>query len=436
MDHGMNVMIPLGGIGSRFQKEGYIRPKPFVRVLGKEMIMWVIDSLELGPKDTLIVVYNPAFLDMKYEMELVLDAVPSAVLVELPRPTLGAAETVRFGLEALDKTARRRPCLLVDGDTFYTCDIVGMYREVSSRAGATFCFHDTQPKPIYSYVTMPRRARGDNSIEKIVEKVKISDWANTGCYCFRDGDELLEYCAKIIERGETQLSQDQKGEFYTSGVIKAMLDDGKTFEAIVLKRDDMHVLGTPEQVKEFCLGWSHPSSYRFCFDIDNTLFTSPTVPGDYATCVPIPRTVALLKALHANGHYIILNTARRMRTHAANVGAVVADVGVVTLKALEDARLPYHEIHFGKPWAQFYIDDHAVNAFADLEKELGYYLPLTVPSEPNKNTAPPRGGGSPTAKDLAQRRRSSWTSVLHTAVAVYAVTLTALLLAKKFARLR
>ena len=36
---GMNVMIPLGGIGSRFQKEGYKYPKPFVRVLGKEMIV-------------------------------------------------------------------------------------------------------------------------------------------------------------------------------------------------------------------------------------------------------------------------------------------------------------------------------------------------------------------------------------------------------------
>jgi hypothetical protein len=28
---GMNIMIPLGGIGSRFAKEGYLRPKPFVK---------------------------------------------------------------------------------------------------------------------------------------------------------------------------------------------------------------------------------------------------------------------------------------------------------------------------------------------------------------------------------------------------------------------
>ena len=31
----LTIMIPLGGIGSRFQREGYTSPKPFVNVLGK-----------------------------------------------------------------------------------------------------------------------------------------------------------------------------------------------------------------------------------------------------------------------------------------------------------------------------------------------------------------------------------------------------------------
>ena len=51
-------------------------------------------------------------------------------------------------------------------------------------------------------------------------------------------------------------------------------------------------------------------------------------------------------------------------------GAVVADVGAVTIQSLQDAGIEYDELHFGKPWAQFYIDDCGVNAYADLEKEL------------------------------------------------------------------
>ena len=119
----MNVMVPLGGIGSRFQKEGYKYPKPFVRVLGKEMILWVIDSLKLRKEDSLVVVYNPAFLDMRELMEMVVQHVPGTILVELPGPTRGAAETVRIGLEGLSASQRSRPTMLVDGDAFYTVDI-------------------------------------------------------------------------------------------------------------------------------------------------------------------------------------------------------------------------------------------------------------------------------------------------------------------------
>jgi hypothetical protein len=97
--------------------------------------------------------------------------------------------------------------MLVDGDCFYTTDIVGMYREVSATHNATFTFHDTQQKPIYSYVTVDGSA---DDVVDIREKVKISDHANTGCYCFRNGAELERYCVSIIDAGVMQLSQVRK----------------------------------------------------------------------------------------------------------------------------------------------------------------------------------------------------------------------------------
>ena len=42
----LTVMIPLGGIGSRFQKEGYVKPKPFVQVLGRSMILEAVLRVE------------------------------------------------------------------------------------------------------------------------------------------------------------------------------------------------------------------------------------------------------------------------------------------------------------------------------------------------------------------------------------------------------
>ena len=73
-----------------------------------------------------------------------------------------------------------------------------------------FCFHDTQPKPIYSYVRLMDDESG--AILETREKVKISNWANSGCYCFRDGAQLERECCALLAAGSTQLSQDAVGE--------------------------------------------------------------------------------------------------------------------------------------------------------------------------------------------------------------------------------
>jgi hypothetical protein len=48
-----------------------------------------------------------------------------------------------------------------------------------------------------------------------------------------------------------------------------------------------------------------------------------------------------------------------MKTHGANTGRVVAEIGKITLDWLEKYDIPYDEIYFGKPWANLYIDDNA-----------------------------------------------------------------------------
>mmetsp|Transcript_22 Transcript_22/g.21 ORF Transcript_22/g.21 Transcript_22/m.21 type:complete len:372 (-) Transcript_22:392-1507(-) len=314
-------------------------------------------------------------------MEILQKHFPKSILVKLPGPTRGAAETVLFGLEGMPATLRDRPVMLVDGDTIYTYDIVSAYRTVATKGqSASFVFYDTQPKPIYSYCKTDNDT--DMMIKKIKEKVKISDWANSGCYCFSNGNTLAKYCKKIISAGEVQLSQDMKGEFYTSGVIAAMLRDGHEFVGLkVDSSKDVHVLGTPAQIKHFCQhipneikGLTRP--YRFVFDLDNTLVTHPLKAGDYTSCKPIKRNIEYCQELKKQGHYIIIATARRMRTHRGAVGAVVSDIGALTINQIEQFGIPHDEIHFGKPWGHFYVDDLNIDPLVgSLDKQLGFYFP-------------------------------------------------------------
>ncbi len=169
--------------------------------------------------------------------------------------------------------------------------------------------------------------------------------------------------------------EQPKQELYTSSIVAQMLEKGKIFDAIKLNWADFTVLGTPAQLKEFITSKAviqEAVSKRFCFDLDNTLVTGPTITGDYTSCEPILHTIKYVRGLYASGHYIIIHTARRMRTHGGNIGCVVADVGALTIRQLEDFGIPYNEIIFGKPFADFYIDDKAVLPYIDeLHKETG-----------------------------------------------------------------
>ncbi len=99
---------------------------------------------------------------------------------------------------------------------------------------------------------------------------------------------------------------------------------------------------------------------RICVDIDGVVCRLREADQDYADLEPIPGAKEKLRALRAAGHYIILCTARHMKTCQGNVGLVVARKGATTLTWLAKHEIEYDEIYFGKPHADIYLDDNAV----------------------------------------------------------------------------
>jgi capsule biosynthesis phosphatase len=100
---------------------------------------------------------------------------------------------------------------------------------------------------------------------------------------------------------------------------------------------------------------------RICIDLDGVVCQLRRPGQQYAELEPVPGAVEKLRALRAAGHYVILCTARHMKTCGGNVGQVVARQGAVTLNWLARHGIEYDEIHFGKPHADVYIDDNAVH---------------------------------------------------------------------------
>ena len=365
----MNILIPIGGLGQRFKSEGYSKPKPLISVLGVPMIHRVVESITTQQEDIIHVVYNPELNYWNFKESLQKEFPTKKFnFIELEKQTRGAAETILLGLTNLDNNILSQSFLILDCDTFYSDDIVGKYKSLNNK-NSIFYFKDFDDNPIFSYINFDSK----NNITEIKEKVKISHYANTGAYGFKDGHLLSNYCQKIINK---------EGELYVSRVYEQMISDGEQITASEIEKFDC--VGTPLQLRVYCEKETRKTKLRFCFDLDNTLVSFPQTPNDYSSVLPSQKNIDYLKFLKSQGAYIIIYTARRMKTHKGNVGAIVADIGKITIQTLEKFEIPYDEIVFGKPHAHFYVDDLAVNAFSSLDKELGFYKTQSEPRSFNK----------------------------------------------------
>lgn len=360
----MNIIIPIGGMGKRFQDEGYLVPKPLINILGEPMICNVIDNLKLEKDDKLIIIYNSELENYNFS-SIIKKKYNSVILIELIIQTDGAIETILNGLNNIFKTNNKlfdNPCVLLDCDVIYNIDLLNKIRN-SNNKNLVICFNDDNLNPIYSYVKIDN----NNNITEIKEKNKISNYANCGCYCFENGNILKKNCEHIIVNNIRQ-----KNEYYISGLIEIMLPS-INFNTILLNNSDFDCVGTPNQLKLYSIKNNIKEPKRFCFDLDNTLVSFPQINNDYTTCKPIYKNINFLKKLKKDGHYIIIYTARKMKTFNGNIGKLTQHIGKITFDTLEKYNIPYDEIIFGKPHADFYIDDLAINCFQNLEYFTGIY---------------------------------------------------------------
>jgi beta-phosphoglucomutase-like phosphatase (HAD superfamily)/molybdopterin-guanine dinucleotide biosynthesis protein A len=255
----MNIIFPLGGKGERFKNNGYDLPKPLIKIFDKEMIFYVLDNLNFNNNDKIFIIYyNLTKYDFEY---MILKKYPFINFIKLHKQTNGASETIMIGLEQIIKITNNKKCLILDCDTFYTQDVLSMYRNINSNA--VFYTFNTDFNPIYSYIKL----NDEHKIVEIIEKVKISDNANTGIYCFEDINDLYFYSSKVVNNNITF-----KGECYTSCIIDQMIKDNKIFKGIEVEQKLVFNLGTPEQLNTYL-----KNIYLFLFDLDGTLVVTDDI---------------------------------------------------------------------------------------------------------------------------------------------------------------
>lgn len=380
----MIVLIPLGGIGKRFIDSGYHVPKALIKVLGKPILYYLLDSLINSCKNMIIYIpYNKVYLNYNFEATLKKDY-PNLCFkfMCLNNDTNGAADTLTIALKKIE--IDDCPFISLDADSFYYTDILKLWN--GENKIFTITSTDECDSTKYSFVT----TNSQGIVLDIMEKNKISDNACTGAYGFYSFKKFIQYSDLILNEYKVD-----NGEVYISYIIKNMLKDSISFSTNQINKEKWICLGTPIQLRLFCnnvpriLASTDKSSFisntmRICFDLDNTLVTYPREESNYESVEPITKNINFLKYLKSFGHTIIIYTARRMKTYSGNIGLVTADIAITTLKTLKDFDIPFDEIYFGKPHANIYIDDLAINAHDNIQKLTGFYMDSIVPRKNNQ----------------------------------------------------
>jgi HAD superfamily hydrolase (TIGR01509 family) len=280
----MNIIIPLGGKGIRFVNEGYTVPKPLIKIFEKTMIEYVLDNINTSftKYDKLFIIYNKNLDNFNFK-DIIISKYPKCKLIKLENDTSGAAETLLLGIKYIlsnyEYYKYNQKSLILDCDTFYTENIIKMFRESNDN-----CVFYTKKdanlnsgiKPIYSYIKLDNEI--SSNIIEIAEKCKISENANTGAYAFLDIKLLYKYCNYVIDNKITfknELNNEITNEPYTSCVINEMLKDNICFKGVELENSRVFSLGTPNDVKNFI-----DSRYAYLFDLDGTLVITDDIYFD------------------------------------------------------------------------------------------------------------------------------------------------------------
>ena len=234
-DQGLNVLIPMAGLGSRFKDAGYVFPKPLVEVDGKPMIQAVVESLGVNAKYTYIV--QKEHYD-KYNLSYLLNLItPECNIIQVEGITEGAAVTSLLAKEYINNNS---PLIMANSDQIVEWNSRQfIYDLMTNNAdGGIATFKSTHPKWSYAKVD-------DNGlVTEVAEKKPISNIATVGIYYWKHGSDFVKYAEQMIHKNIRT-----NGEFYVCPVFNEAIADNKRIFTSDIKK--MWGIGTPDDLRYY-----------------------------------------------------------------------------------------------------------------------------------------------------------------------------------------
>lgn len=237
IDYKLNIVIPMAGMGTRFFNAGYKLPKPLIEVNGKPMIQIVVENLNI--KANYIFIVQKSHYD-NYNLNYLLNLIaPNCKIIKIEGITEGAACTTLLAKEFVDS---ENPLMIVNSDQYIewnSSDFLYQMINKNSDAGIV-TFPSSESK--WSYA----KTDTDGYVTEVAEKNPISNKATVGIYYWKNGSCYVRNAEKMISENIRV-----NNEFYVCPVFNQAIKESKKVICFDISKDDMHGLGTPEDLEKF-----------------------------------------------------------------------------------------------------------------------------------------------------------------------------------------
>lgn len=359
---GVNYVICAAGEGSRFREDFPSLRKPEILLKGRTMLEWSISSLPILSDDKVIVLTQKAHNLKKKLFNKIQSRFPfnKIAWVEIEAATKGQLETALLARDLLDL---EKSIVIFNSDTYFEARHLQSMILDSGYDGVIPCINEEKGDS-WSFCEADENS---NRILRVKEKVRISNWCSVGFYYFKD-------CRLFLNKAENHINRmiNNGNETYVAPLYQDYIDEG--LDVRICDVNLFKPMGTPYQVENYWgiemreLVIANSARQSIVVDLDNTItIEDPSV--SYAEKLPNLDIIAKLHDYKKQGFKIIINTARRMKTHKNDESLILKDVGQDTLTWLKKNNVPYDGLKFGKPFAEngFYVDDKSVRPSEFLE---------------------------------------------------------------------
>jgi NDP-sugar pyrophosphorylase family protein len=244
----VNVMIPAAGEGSRFARENWRKPKPFIDVNGKPMLEHVIANV--SPNNAaLTVLLRSEHMQACHEDAQRLRAMGTSIRT-VDRLTEGTACTLLLARSSFDND---QPMLVANSDQWVDFDCQAFVDDCFERGldGSILVFRDAEMNPKWSFAKIDEQG----FVTEVAEKKPISDLATVGIYLFRRGSDFVRAAIDMIACNDRV-----NNEFYTCPAYNYMIRSGAKIGVYEVDADAMKGLGTPEDLTAFLAATGAPAS--------------------------------------------------------------------------------------------------------------------------------------------------------------------------------